>query len=226
MCNPCNAMLQPRRANGAVVRTISPLSGEPFTHPLRSRSRDRTSAGMCRECNDSMTTAHRLWVLLAAALSVCGCATAPAAGPAADGGGEQSAIGATELAVAEAMFRHLIAANASGGGRDARAYFLSIEDRDPPDELLARFAAQRPPVRPGSQFTPGEGLLLEVRGIRQLDATSAEAIGEYYEANLSAGGGTYRLRRRAETWVVVAGGIEWLSALRPPPGSGAVKASG
>jgi len=61
------------------------------------------------------------------------------------------------LAICEVLFRHQFTHNVSAAQQKAPAYFLTIDERDLPAELLDRFAGHSPPVRPRSEFQLGKG---------------------------------------------------------------------
>src|SRR5262245_52028284 len=85
--------------------------------------------------------------------------------------------------IREATFRYMFTHNASGQKPDAGVYCLEIEDADPSDAFMARFAGSMPPVKKASQCTAsGEdgvrdkktkkpGLILRVEAVR-LDGDS------------------------------------------------------
>jgi hypothetical protein len=115
------------------------------------------------------------------------------------------------LSIYEAVFRHQFESNSSGMKSAAPAYFLSIEGRDPPADLLNRFAGNQPPVRPGSEYQMGLGLLFHVDGIREIDPATIEVDGGYHEAELSSSGNTYRVQRRGGSWIVISDEMHWIS---------------
>jgi hypothetical protein len=126
------------------------------------------------------------------------------------------------LNVAEAVFRHQFRHNAASRQR-RDFYFLSLEKRDPPAELLAKFAKNKPRVVPQSLAgrTPksgvthkelgGRGLEFYVSSVKWLDANTAEVYGGYYSGNMSASGNVYRVKRRHGRWVVTDNVMKWIS---------------
>jgi hypothetical protein len=115
------------------------------------------------------------------------------------------------LAICEVLFRHQFTNNVSAAQQKAAAYFLTIDERDPPAELLDRFAGHSPPVRPRSEFQLGKGLLFNIDTLVWLDEVTVEVEGGYYEGGLSASGNTYVLRRENGTWKVIKKKPGWIA---------------
>ena len=61
----------------------------------------------------------------------------------------------------ETFFRYKFENNASAQKQDAEAYFLEIEGENPSPEFLARFKGHSPPVKKGSEFVMGGGIVIE-----------------------------------------------------------------
>src|SRR5215510_15207871 len=104
--------------------------------------------------------------------------------------------------IREAVFRHQFYHNASGQQQRAKAYFLSIETgEDPDDAFIERFKDNEPPVKKESQLKnePGmfeketgfRGLIFRIDSIKQISSNEVEVTGGYYENGLSASGNTY-----------------------------------
>jgi hypothetical protein len=118
------------------------------------------------------------------------------------------------LNVLEAVFRHQFEHNASGTQSDVDYYFLSLDDTDPPPELIARFKDHKPVVLPKSMAKAsarqgvkhkdlgGHGLIFSIDTIAWLDENTAVIGGGYYEAGLSASCNAYRVERRDGKWIV------------------------
>jgi hypothetical protein len=102
---------------------------------------------------------------------------------------------AAELDIAEEVFRHLFEHNHSQAQGNAKAYFLQIDGKDPDATFLARFAGQAPPIRKGSEFQEGEGLLFRVSELTWLEDGRVKATGGYHEASRSASSSTFHLAR-------------------------------
>lgn len=115
------------------------------------------------------------------------------------------------LAICEAVFRYQFEHNASAAQQKASAYFLSIDGKDAPTDLLNRFEGQRPAVKAGSEFSEGKGLNFRIDTLIWLDEVTVEAEGGYYEGNVSASGNTYRLERQDGTWKVITKKGQWIS---------------
>jgi len=139
-----------------------------------------------------------------------------------------------ELDIREAVFRHLFQNNASGSGTNVDYFFLAFgsqhskkkDPRDPPPEFLTRFDGHDPLVEPLSEASfdstgaspfhrrdGGDGLIFYTGEVQWLNASTVEISGTYYEANLSAGGTTYRVSLQEGVWVVkkAPGAAEWIS---------------
>jgi hypothetical protein len=156
----------------------------------------------------------RLLSLLAAAAALFSCAAPqrPATTPLPD-----------DLAVAEAVFRHLRAHNSSGQQKKAEVFFLELRGGDPPACLLERFAGEKPPVLPASAAdrssgivndpgTGARGLVLQVKSIGFPAPDRARVEGGFYEAPLSAAGSIYLLDRKGGSWQVVEEQRIWISS--------------
>ncbi len=127
--------------------------------------------------------------------------------------------------IRETVFRYQFDHNASGQQKRAKAYFLSIcdKDRDPSDEFMKRFAGYKPPVRKASacrtnatngvvdKRTGEQGLLFRVTGIKWISDTEVQVGGGYYEAGLSASGNTYTVKKANRKWKVTADMMHWIS---------------
>lgn len=126
--------------------------------------------------------------------------------------------------VVEAVYRYQFNHNASAAKRKVEYFFLLLEEKDPPESLLARFKAETPRVVPASlatstggghnehRKTGGRGLKFYIKSVKWLDADTAEVTGGYHEANLSASGNVYRVERRDDgKWVVSKDKRQWIS---------------
>ena len=127
------------------------------------------------------------------------------------------------LDVAEAVFRYQFDHNASGRQRNADYFFLTLAEGDPPQELLERFATEKPPVLPKSLSIyshreghkhwelEGRGLGFRISSIKWLDANTAEVKGGYLEGGTSASGNVYRVERRDGKWSVTNDDTIWIA---------------
>jgi len=125
----------------------------------------------------------------------------------------------------EAVFRHLFEDNESALRKKASVYFLEVQGGvDPDDELLRRFGAQTPPVRPASEAcfaeatsqvrsstTSKDGLLFYVSSACLSGIDEAEVSAGYYEANLSSSGHLYIMKNVRGVWTVVSYSQHWIS---------------
>ncbi len=126
--------------------------------------------------------------------------------------------------VREAVFRYEFETNRSALGRNADFYFLAFAgDEDPPPAFMARFADHAPPVVPISEAliepetgvrhrrSGGRGILFRVTSVSWPNDEVAVVQGGYYEGNLSAASGRYRVVWQAERWVVSQYGVRPLA---------------
>lgn len=157
---------------------------------------------------------HRILLALVIALVICACSSNP----------QVVAQLSEEDKIREAVFRYQFEFNASGLGKAANAYFLSVEgNRDPAPELLERFDGHRPPVKPVSASTlePGTaqvldresglpGLIFRITEIRWLSDHEVEVEGGYEEASESGSGNTYTVVREGEEWKVAGHQMLWI----------------
>ena len=115
----------------------------------------------------------------------------------------------------EVFFRYKFKNNASAQQQDAEAYFLEIEGEDPSPEFLARFKGHSPPVKKGSEFvmgggiviegavpTEGNGLLFRIDSYRWVGVfgNCVKISGGYSEGDLSASWASYIWIRRKGKW--------------------------
>lgn len=115
------------------------------------------------------------------------------------------------LDICETVFRYQFKHNASLVQQNAKAYFIMIFKQDPPDVFLARFKGNTPPVRKGSEFAIGEGLIFCIRSINRIDENTVHVSGGYYEAELSSSGNIYTVVRKNGQWVVEKDEMQWIS---------------
>lgn len=136
-------------------------------------------------------------------------------------------IGLSNLDAAEALYRHQIGNNASGGQRNVALVCLGAgpdPDRlsDPPQALLARFVAHSPPVkgisacrwdeiRWSDRSTGAQAIVHYVTDLSCASTTRCTGRGGYLEGNLSASGNRYELERLNGRWQVTGDMMEWIS---------------
>jgi hypothetical protein len=138
--------------------------------------------------------------------------------------GQQTMRAAQQDSIRESAFRYVFRNNASGQQQTAHALCISIQEHDPPLSLLARFRDERIPVLPVSACSLRglNGVLVRATGQEALafDMTSeiywssnseVYVDGSYVEAPLSAGGYTWRLIRRGNSWIVTSARMRWIS---------------
>ena len=115
------------------------------------------------------------------------------------------------LDICETVFRYQFKHNASMVQQNAKAYFITILKQDPSDEFLALFSANTPPVRKGSDFTVGQGLVFSIRSINRIDEHTVQVFAGYYEAELSSSESIYTVVRKKGRWVVAYDEMLWIS---------------
>jgi hypothetical protein len=115
------------------------------------------------------------------------------------------------LDICEAVFRYQFKHNASFAQQNADAYFIMIFKQDPSDKFLARFTGNTPPVRKGSAFAIGRGLIFSIGSINRIDENTAQVYGGIYEAGLSSSGNLYTVVRKSGKWVVAKDEMQWIS---------------
>jgi hypothetical protein len=106
------------------------------------------------------------------------------------------------MGAVEAVFRYLFRHNISQVRRYARAYYLSIDKKDPDSAFLKRFAGHKPPVRKGSLFRAGRGLLFFVNNVKRVNSRTYRMRAGYFEGSLSASDATYRAWNFGDGWIV------------------------
>ena len=148
------------------------------------------------------------------ALVVCGCSSSP----------QVVAPLSEEDKIREAIFRYQFEFNASGLGKTANGYFLSVEgDSDPSPQLLKQFNGHRPLVKPvsASVLEAGTGqvldresglpsLLFRIIVIRWLSDDEVEVEGGYEEASESGAGNIYLLKKDGGHWDVIESQMLWI----------------
>ena len=88
-----------------------------------------------------------------------------------------------------------------------QTYFIKIEKKDPSPAFLARFNDIVPPVKKGSKFKRGKGILLFIRSYTWLDDNTVEIKGGYYHTGLSSSVGPYIWERKQGKWILKSIGI-------------------
>lgn len=154
---------------------------------------------------------RRSLVVLIVAMVLAGGVGLSAAEKKAPRGHDKSITREQALDIAEATFRYQFGHNASGQQRKAPAYFLSLFGKDPDDAFLKRFEGHTPPVKKGSAFKIGKGLLFRVVRISRASDVMVEVSGGYYEAGLSSSGNTYVAELKDGKWVVTGSTMHWIS---------------
>lgn len=122
---------------------------------------------------------------------------------------------ADEQDIKEAVFRYQFEHNGSGLQKNAKVYFLSLnQGRDPSDDFMNRFRDHVPPVRKVSQAsmsaegvidkrTRERGLLFRITGgVQWLSENEVEVAGGYFESGQSASRSVYNVRRVNDKWAV------------------------
>jgi hypothetical protein len=123
--------------------------------------------------------------------------------------------------IRESVFRYRLE-HMQGNG----PFFLSIDDKDPSDTFMARFANSNKTVKKGSgsyfkkepfpgwlldRSTDEKGVSFSVGPISWLSTDRVEVRGGMYCGGLCADGGIYRLTKKNGRWVVDEYKIRWVS---------------
>jgi hypothetical protein len=135
---------------------------------------------------------RRYLVFAALGLVGVGCSDRPDGNPPAQGD--------DALAVYEAAFRYRLQKRPA----DAIAY-LSVDDQDPPAELLRRLRRDWPNLKPVSEEPKEKGLRVYVKGLKWIDRDTAELRAGHWLPTRSAGEGYFadhRVVREGGRWVV------------------------
>ena len=115
----------------------------------------------------------------------------------------ESPYQADTLDLFEVFFRYKFENNHSSAQQNVGAYFLQIEENNPPQEFLARFKEHSPSVKKYSEFVEGnDGLLFRISSYKQVGKNNVEIIGGYYEGNLSASWATYLWVKQNGKWTL------------------------
>src|SRR3954468_4234151 len=136
-------------------------------------------------------------------------------------------LGTADPDAVEALYRHQIGHNASGGKLNVALLCLAagpqIRDlADPPQSLLARFSGHTPPVRGYSgcrwkddgwtdAATGGNAIVHYIVRFACPSPDRCTAGGGYLEGNMSSSGNRYELERRNGRWQVTSDVMEWIS---------------
>jgi hypothetical protein len=132
---------------------------------------------------------------------------------------------ANEQDIYATVFRYLFDHNASGQQKGSNVYCLSMGEKnvDPSDGFMRRFTGHEPPVRKASDCsvasfsqvvdrrTGKPGLMFRVTGIVWISSTEVTVYGGYEEANMSASGNSYTVKKENGKWKVTKEGIGWIS---------------
>ncbi len=106
-----------------------------------------------------------------------------------------------------------------------RFFFVSINGKDPSDDLIKRFGDIPRTIKKVSaseiskkqrmavidKATGARGIIFSADGIRWLDADSVEVEGGYHCDGLCGAGVTFKLRRENGKWVLKSAGMRWIS---------------
>ncbi len=112
------------------------------------------------------------------------------------------------------MFKYQIGRMTSALQQKDVVFFLSVDEANPSDALLTRFAGRRPPVKKVSESlsqqyegiydkeTGKKGILFRITSIKWVSETEAEVEGGHYTGPLAASGHVYKMRFENDKWVV------------------------
>lgn len=131
----------------------------------------------------------------------------------------------TEIDDIRAMvLRYQFDHNGSSHQKSVSAFCIKIDSADPADAFMQRFFDSTPPVVKGSNCgwndskthivdkRTGEQALIFISGkIIRIDSATVEVHGGYQEANESASGNTYTLKKSGDVWTVVSDQMNWIA---------------
>jgi hypothetical protein len=138
--------------------------------------------------------------------------------------GSTDDVRAIQVAVLEYQFTR----NHSGLKDSARVYCVEVTDdkfgtADPAPVVIKQLNARNERVRAGSSCSVNadslvverssgkQGIMFRIGQLTWESATEAAIEGGYYEANLSASGNTYHVKKVNGAWVVTADELSWIS---------------
>jgi hypothetical protein len=117
-----------------------------------------------------------------------------------------AALSPDELNVCETVFRYEIESLEKAVPGQISTYYLSVEDANPPRNLLARLRASNLRVQQGSLFYPelwSKGAWhFVIRGFEQIDGRTFLVHGGYENNGLSAAGEDYTVINNHGQWKV------------------------
>jgi hypothetical protein len=114
--------------------------------------------------------------------------------------------------IAEAVIWNLLYPGGEDGTTarpNEETLFILVEGVDPPPAFLERFRNVGPPIRPGSEFKEGEGVLILAEKIKKVGFRRARAEGSQFRHGLNAGGATFIVKKIGGTWEVVETDAGW-----------------
>ena len=118
-----------------------------------------------------------------------------------------------EWDICEAVFRYQFVNNRSAAKQKAEAYYLQIKRMDVPSEFLVRFGDNTPPIKNGSQFRQGKGVLLFISQIKHRTEDRVEVEGGHDENWLSASYVKFYVLRNSGKWEVVGERLEMIATV-------------
>jgi hypothetical protein len=83
--------------------------------------------------------------------------------------------------------------------------YVSVDDRDPPDDILIRLRREWPNLKPASQEPEKDGFLITIKSFKWIDKNTAELrMHGRYNSKIAPDHdfADYRVVRRGEQWVV------------------------
>lgn len=130
---------------------------------------------------------------------------------------EAPEVSSTELPFAElpkeqqemylAVIEHMLARCS----KSSEQVCLSIDGKDPPKDILNRFAQKGRPIEPASHHKNDIGVICAVYGIEFDSSSKARIAAGYWRGSLAAEDGEFMIVKRRGTWRVVSWRITTVS---------------
>jgi hypothetical protein len=153
-------------------------------------------------------------LILGLLIALGGCAANGNASDPAQGSATPAARAADEEQIAEAVFRYQFDHNASGMGKTAEKYCLSLPGEKMPSAVfLQRFEGHTPPVMAADQCDrkSGKNLFFRVQKIDWRKDGEVWVRGGYYEGNLSSSLELFQVVNENGKWTVKGSRMEAIS---------------
>ena len=115
-----------------------------------------------------------------------------------------------ESKILESVFRRLIEHGGAIPAPLEKTWFLSIRGKDPSAAFLLKFSGYAQPVKMGSQWHQGRGVLLFATEVNWLDDHTVEVLGGNNPGYMSAAGLRFHVIWKDGAWTVTEVTREWI----------------